>query len=97
MQITIELPDDVAERLQAAWGNCGVSLEQKCLELLLVNAYQNLLLSHGRLQELLAFSTALELDAFLQAAGVELPYDEADFERDRQTLRAIDANQRLTA
>ncbi len=39
----------------------------------------------------------LELDAFLQAAGGELLYDETDFARDRRTLQSLDADQCLTA
>jgi predicted HTH domain antitoxin len=81
MQIQIALPDDVACSLEAKWG----SLERKLLEILAIEAYKEGSISVGKVRELLGMSTRLEVDAFLKAKGVDLHYDEADFEADRQT------------
>ncbi|WP_322744202.1 MULTISPECIES: UPF0175 family protein [unclassified Coleofasciculus] len=42
-------------------------------------------ISVGKVRELLKMPTRLEVDAFLKAKGIELHYNEADFEADRQT------------
>ncbi len=81
MQIQIALPDDVAHSLEEKWG----SLERKLLEMLVIEAYREGSISAGKLRELLSISTRLEVDAFLKAKGVDLHYDEADLEADRQT------------
>jgi predicted HTH domain antitoxin len=81
MQIQIALPDDVARSLEGKWG----SLERKLLEMLVIEAYREGSISAGKVRELLGVSTRLEVDAFLKAKGVDLDYDEADFEADRQT------------
>lgn len=80
MQIQIALPDDVAHSLEK-WG----SLERKILEMLVIEAYREGSISAGKVRELLGISTRLEVDVFLKAKGVDLHYDEADFEADRQT------------
>lgn len=81
MQIQIVLPDDVARSLETKWG----SLEQKLLEMLVIEAYREGSISAGKVRELLGMSTRLEVDAFLKAKRVDLHYDEANFEADRQT------------
>jgi predicted HTH domain antitoxin len=81
MQIQIALPDDIALSLKEKWG----SLEQKLLEILAIEAYREGSISAGKVRELLGMSTRLEVDAFLKAKGVDLHYDEADLEADRQT------------
>lgn len=85
MQIAIEIPDALAHRLEAKWGN----LERKVLELLVIEAYRDVLISSGRARELLGFSTRLEVDAFLKENGVYLHYDENDLEQDRQTMEKL--------
>ncbi len=81
MQIQIALPDDVACFLEGKWG----SLERKLLEMLVIEAYREGSISAGKVRELLGMSTRLEVDAFLKAKEVDLDYNEADFEADRQT------------
>ena len=80
MQIQIALPEDVARSLEERWG----SLERKLLEMLVIEAYRDGSISAGKVRELLGMSTHLEVDAFLKAKQVDLHYDEADFEADRQ-------------
>ncbi|MFB2981517.1 UPF0175 family protein [Microseira sp. BLCC-F43] len=86
MQITIELPDELAHHLEAKWGN----LEQKLLELLVLQAYIDVLISSGKVRELLGMATRLEVDAFLKEKGVYLHYDEADFEQDLLTMQKLE-------
>lgn len=81
MQIQIALPDDVAHSLEVKWG----SLERRLLEMIAIEAYREGSISAGKVRELLGMSTRLEVDTFLKAKGVELHYNEADFEADRQT------------
>jgi len=81
MQVQIALPDEVARTLEMKWGN----LERKLLEMVVLEAYRQGSISTGKVRELLEMSTRLEADAFLQAHGIELDYNEADLESDRQT------------
>ncbi len=91
MQIQIALPDDIAYSLQAKWG----SLEQKLLEVLVIEAYREGSISVGKVRELLGMSTRLEVDAFLKAKGVDLHYNEADFEADIQTHKQLQREAKL--
>ncbi|MEC4983941.1 MAG: UPF0175 family protein [Oscillatoria sp. PMC 1068.18] len=81
MKIQIALPEEIAEVLETKWG----SLERRLLEIVVVEAYREGSISVGKVKELLGMSTRLEVDAFLQAKGVDLAYNEADFIADRQT------------
>lgn len=81
MEIQIALPDDVAHSLELKWG----SLERRLLEMIVIAAYREGSISVGKVRELLGMSTRLEVDTFLKAKGVELHYNEADLEADRQT------------
>jgi predicted HTH domain antitoxin len=81
MQIAIALPDEVAQNLTAKWGD----LERQILEIVVVQAYRDQIISAGKVRELLGMATRLEADAFLQQKGVMLPYDIADLEADRKT------------
>lgn len=81
MQIEIALPDDVARDLAAQWGN----LERQILEMVVVQAYRDGIISAGKVRQLLDIATRLEVDAFLQEKGAELHYDDAELEADRQT------------
>jgi predicted HTH domain antitoxin len=81
MQIQIALPDEVADSLLAKWG----SLEHKLMEMIVIEAYREGSISVGKVRELLEMKTPLEVDAFLQTKGIDLSYNEADFEADRQT------------
>ncbi len=49
MRITLEIPDTVAHDLEAKWGN----LEQKMLELLVIEAYRSVLIGKGQVKRLL--------------------------------------------
>ena len=77
--------------LETKWGN----LEQKLLEVLVIEAYREGSISIGKVRELLGMSTHLEVDAFLKAKGVDLHYNEADFEADLQIHEQLQREAKL--
>jgi predicted HTH domain antitoxin len=84
MNLILDIPDELAERLSA-----GGAIERQALEALAVEAYRAGRLSKPELRRLLGFGTRATLDGFLKARGVLEPYDQADLERDREDLRRI--------
>jgi hypothetical protein len=84
MQITIELPEDIAERLQSRWKD----LPRAVLESLALEAYRSRALTAAQLRRVLAFETRMQVDAFLKEHEI-FDYSAADFEQDRETLREL--------
>jgi hypothetical protein len=85
MNVTVEIPDDVAERLAAAGGD----LSRRALEALALEEYKRGRLTRTELRRLLGFATRAELDAFLKEHEVFGTYTPADLERDRLDLRRL--------
>jgi Uncharacterised protein family (UPF0175) len=83
MQITLELPEDIAEGLGSTWND----LSRAALESLALEAFRSRALTVAQLRRLLGFETRMQ-DAFLKAHGI-YDYSAADFEQDRETLREI--------
>jgi predicted HTH domain antitoxin len=77
--------------LEAKWGN----LEDKLLEMIVVQSDCEGSISVGKVGELLGMKTRLEIDAFLQNKGINLPYGEAKLECDRQTHEQLRQEQQL--
>lgn len=78
MQIAVELPDDIAAILKAAWRD----LQRGVLEAVAVEGYRGTALSRddvGRLLELSFWET----EAFLRERRAYLLYTWEDFEQDR--------------
>ena len=88
MQITLELPEDIAKGLGSRWKD----LPRAALESLALEAYRSRALTAAQLRRLLGFETLMQVDAFLKEHEV---YDltVADFERDRETLRQLRARE----
>ena len=82
MQITIELPEDIAVGLQSTWRD----MPRAALESLALEAYRSRALTAPQLRRLLGFQTPMEFDAFLKEHEI-FDYSAADFEQDRETLR----------
>lgn len=76
MQITLELPDEIAHHLSA-----GQDLSRAVLEALVLEACRAHRLSDHQAAELLGLSRH-DLDGFLKAHGVYLDYSAEDLERD---------------
>ena len=86
MQITVQLPDDLAEH-----ENPG----REALEALVAEGYRNGLLSKKQARSMLGYETGYELDGFLKRWQIDRgSYSIGDYENDLQTLekfRARDA------
>jgi hypothetical protein len=84
MQITIELPEDIAVGLESRWKD----LPRATLESLAIEAYRSHALTAAQLGRLLVFETRMQVDAFLKEHEI-FEYSAADFEQDRETLREL--------
>lgn len=92
MQVTLEIPDDVALRLMPE----GLPPARAIIEAVAVEGYRSGTLTTRQTRELLGFVTRYELDGFLKAHGVwERAYGLEDLEQDRETMRRLEAEGRL--
>lgn len=87
MQITIEIPDEIAQRLNQAEG----SLSHRLLELIVADAYRCGKINTAEVGQILELPTRLATHAFLKRMGTYLNYDEAELDRDIQTLKTFRA------
>lgn len=85
MQVTVEIPEDIARQLNTKWEN----LPRGVLESLALEAYRAGALTTAQLRRLLGFATPMEVDAFLKNAGVYLDYDLGDLQEDLETIRRV--------
>jgi Uncharacterised protein family (UPF0175) len=85
MQVMLDIPDDVAERLKAAGGD----LSRRALEALAVEEYKRGQLTKPELRRLLGFGTRDALDGFLKAHAVFEPYSLDDLARERRDLERL--------
>lgn len=84
MQVVIEIPDSIAGRMEAKWGN----IEKRALELLAADGYRVEAITHARVGQLLELSR-YQVDGFLKQEKAYLHYTEADLEQDRQTIHIL--------
>ena len=85
MEVTLHIPDDVAERLAAA----GSDLSRRALEAFALEEYKAGRLNEAQLRQLLGLTTRDALDGFLKAHEVWLNYTQEDLERERAALRRL--------
>jgi Uncharacterised protein family (UPF0175) len=83
MQITFDLPEDIAEGLESQKDLPRAALESVALE-----AYRSHALTAAQVQRLLGFETRMQCEAFLREHEI-YDYSLADFEQDRETLRGL--------
>ncbi len=83
MQITLELPDDVVQGLEAK----GKDLPRALVESLALEGYRSGMLSEEEVRKILRFGTRMQVDGFLKSHGVYLNYSLEDLERDTETSR----------
>jgi len=81
MNLGVELPEDIAHQLEAAWGD----MPRRILEAVAVEGYRSGALSRGQVGRILGLSF-WQTEAFLKERQAYLPYDEADLEQDRASL-----------
>src|SRR5215467_14325901 len=84
VQITLELPEDIAQGLESRWKD----LPRAALESLALEAYRSRALTAAQLRRLLGFETRMQVDAFLKEHEV-YDFTAADFEQDCETLREL--------
>jgi len=84
MQITLELPEDIAQGLCDMWSD----LPRAALESLALEAYRSHALTAAQLRRLLGFETRMQVDAFLKEHEI-YDFTAEDFEQDRETLRQL--------
>jgi len=82
MNVTLRIPDDLAERL-------GNDLPRRALEAFAVAEYRAGRLTVAELRRLLGIATRPALDAFLKARGVFEDVAPDDIARDRQDLQRL--------
>lgn len=83
MDISITVPDDVAERLHDRWHD----LPRHVLEALVADAYRQDVLTAAEVQRILGLASRYDTDAFLKQAGADLGYTWEDLEQDLETFR----------
>jgi predicted HTH domain antitoxin len=81
MEVTINLPEDVANSFQLNSEN----LERKVLEATAIEGYREEKLSHSQVGRMLGLNR-FETDEFLKLHNVPLNYSIEDLEQDRRTL-----------
>ena len=85
MELTLHIPDDVAQRLSAA----GSDLSRRALEAFALEEFKSGRLTEPQLRQLLGFETRHELDGFLKAHEVWLNFTREDLERERAALQRL--------
>jgi len=82
MNLTVEIPDDLASQLNASGGD----LSRRALEALALGEYKSGHLTEDELRRLLGFGTRYQLDGFLKAHDVWIEYSVDDFRREVDSL-----------
>ena len=85
MELTVQIPDDVAVRLNAAGGD----LSRRALEALVAEEYRQNRLTKPDLRRVLGFETSDQIDTFLKLHEVWIDYSMEDLERERAGLKQI--------
>jgi hypothetical protein len=85
MQITIALPDQLAEQLNLQ----PDALTQRVLELIVADQYRQGKIGAGEVRQLLNFASRWETYEFLKQEQAYLPYTEVDLEQDSQTIHRV--------
>ena len=83
MQITVDVPEDIAQTLAAD----PQSLSRTTLEALALEGVRSGKLSTGQFCRLLDFSTRMAADGFLKDHGVDLPLSMEDVENEAEISR----------
>jgi hypothetical protein len=85
MNLTVEIPDDLAGRLSAG----GADLSRRALEALALEEYKSGHLTEDELRRFLGFGTRYQLDGFLKAHEVWIEYTVEDFRREVESLEKL--------
>jgi hypothetical protein len=85
MELTVQIPDELASRMSASGGD----LSRRALEALALEEFKSGRITKPELRRLLGFGTRYRLDGFLKSRGVYEDYTMEDFEQDRQALKQL--------
>ena len=85
MEITLNLPEDVAEGLAGKWED----LPRAALESLALEGYRAGALTLAQVRRLLGFGSLAEVDGFLKQHGVYLEYTLDELDRDTANSRRV--------
>jgi hypothetical protein len=86
MQVTIELPDEVAAHLATRNGG---GLSRTLLEMVALEGYRSGGLTEAQLMRMLGLDHRTQVDAFLKHHGVCLPYTSEELAEERETIRTV--------
>lgn len=87
MQVTVEVPDEIAQRLDQTEGD----LSRRLLEVIIADAYRSGKINAAEVGQILQLPSRLSVHAFLKRMGVYLNYDKSELEQDLQTLKEFRA------
>lgn len=85
MEVLLQLPDDIVERLQTR----SEDLSRQALESLAVESYRSGTLTSAEVQRMLGFETRWQTDEFLKSREAYLHYSEEDFQQDIETMNKL--------
>jgi hypothetical protein len=85
MNVTVQIPDDLASRLTAA----GADLSRRALEAFALEEYRADRVTEDELQRLLGFGTRYQLDGFLKSHNMWIDYTLEDAARERKSLERL--------
>ncbi len=82
MQVTLDIPDDIADRLKLQPSN----ISRRFLELIAADHYRQGRIGAAEVHRMLNFSSRWETYQFLKDEQAYLPYSETDLEADLQAI-----------
>jgi len=85
MNLTVEIPDDLVDLLNAAGGD----LSRRALEALALEEYKSGHITKAEVRRLRGFSTRCDLDGFPKAHEVWSDYTIEDLHREIQDLQSL--------
>jgi hypothetical protein len=88
MEVTVQIPDDIASRMTVDGGD----LSRLALEALVAEEFRQGRLHKPDLRRLLGFGTSYEIDGFLKAHGVYPDFTMKDLEHDLADLKSLVSN-----
>ena len=83
MQVTIELPDELADQIRKTSGDVA----RRVLEAFAIDSYRSAKLTGRQVRQLLGLETRFALDTLLRQAGVFREYTAEEIERDFESSR----------
>jgi len=85
MEITVQIPDDLAMSMSASGGD----LSRRALEALALEEFKSGHITKPELRRLLGFGTRYRLDGFLKSHDVYEDYTMEDLEQELEGLRRL--------